>query len=418
MAGLDLELPIIQNWSCHNCSGCCRQHVIEITDEEKQRIEAQGWGSDPDTIGRPVVLSSGGVHRLAHQADGACVFLDDQGLCRIHARFGEPAKPLACRVYPYAFHPAGRDVTVSLRFSCPSVVNNRGTPVSEQAGGLRKIARLVVPADAQDLAPPKVLQQHTLPWGDFLQFVDMFDAVVAEPVPVLVSLLRLLLLAEQIEHSSFQSLTGESLTEYLQVMAQVAVAGIDQPPEPVRPRSIARRHLRMLAAQYARKDTLADVDAGLLGYWNRLRVSMSFVLGYGRIRSVGDFSPKAKFAELEEPLEVRGAAAIEEILIRYFRVKIQGIHFCGRAYYDVPLVEGIRSLILVYPTVMWTARALAIHDERDSINEDDVSRALAMADHNHGFSEALGQRASRFRVRILARMRQIAPLCVWYSPRA
>ena len=50
-------------------------------------------------------------YRLGHQADGACVFLDERGLCRIHAKFGEQAKPLACRIYPYAFHPAGKKIT-------------------------------------------------------------------------------------------------------------------------------------------------------------------------------------------------------------------------------------------------------------------------------------------------------------------
>ena len=118
MKNLDLQLPTIQNWSCHNCGGCCKQHVIEITEEEKQRIEGQGWETDPATRDVSVVLTEGKTHRLAHQPDGGCVFLDDAGLCRIHAKYGESAKPLACRIYPYAFHPAGDDIC--LLYTSPS----------------------------------------------------------------------------------------------------------------------------------------------------------------------------------------------------------------------------------------------------------------------------------------------------------
>src|SRR5579863_3499514 len=132
MTTLPLQLPTIQNWCCHNCGGCCRQHAIEITQEEYERIKGQGWTGQPGYgPEQPLFEWHAGPpwkkrYRLAHRSDGACVFLNEQGLCRIHAKFGEPAKPLACRVYPYAFHPAGKEITVSLRFSCPSVVANRG----------------------------------------------------------------------------------------------------------------------------------------------------------------------------------------------------------------------------------------------------------------------------------------------------
>jgi lysine-N-methylase len=111
--------------------------LIELSEEERQRIVDQEWTStDGIPAGQPVLEPHAGPpwkkrYRLAHRDDGACVFLNDDGLCRIHAKFGEAAKPLACRIYPYAFHPAGKKVTVSLRFSCPSVVSNRGKQVSQ-----------------------------------------------------------------------------------------------------------------------------------------------------------------------------------------------------------------------------------------------------------------------------------------------
>src|SRR6478736_6118333 len=94
---LPLELPTIQNWSCHNCGGCCRQHAIAITVEEHQRIAGQGWtAADGIPAGQPLFERLGWFpwskwHRLAHQPYGACVFLDERGMCRIHAKFGEAA---------------------------------------------------------------------------------------------------------------------------------------------------------------------------------------------------------------------------------------------------------------------------------------------------------------------------------------
>ncbi len=412
----ELVLPTIQNWTCHNCGGCCRRHVIEITADEKARIEAQGWDAEPVTARKSLVISKNNTHRLAHQPDGACVFLDENGLCRIHAKFGEAAKPLACRMYPYAFHPSGDEVAVSLRFSCPSVVANRGRRVESQHAELARMAREVVPDDYAEMPPPEIGPGKRTSWDDFLQCIDMLDAIFAQQTPALVAVLRGLMVAELLDEASYDKLTGERLTEFLQLVAHSAIAAVsDIPMTTAPPRAVARRHLRMLVAQYAREDTMADADAGLRGYWNRLLTSLAFVRGRGQIPTVRDDIGSPAFESMEQPFAIREPESIDEILLRFFRVKIQGIHFCGPAYYHVPLVEGLRSLLLMWPAVMWISRWRAAAQSRQEIRTDDVAQALSIADHNHGYSEALGQKASRFRVRLLAQMNQIRPLCLWYS---
>ena len=182
---LRLELPSIQNWSCHSCSGCCRQHGIAITDAEHDRIVAQNWtAADGVSVGQSVFVRMGGWlgkkwWRLAHQPDGRCVFLDDQGLCRIHAKFGEPAKPLACRLYPYVFHPKGKQVVVSLRFSCPSVVRNRGRTLAQQQSELRELARQVVPERVTESRPPRLNDGTVLNWNDTLRVVQELETTLA-----------------------------------------------------------------------------------------------------------------------------------------------------------------------------------------------------------------------------------------------
>jgi lysine-N-methylase len=416
-----LQLPLIQNWSCHSCGGCCRKHLIEITEEDRQRIASQNW-SAADGIGdeAPVVWHAGAPwrkrYRLAHRADGACVFLNEQGLCRIHAKFGEAAKPLACQVYPYALHPGGRKLALSLRFSCPSVVANKGRPVSQQVQELKRIADLTVPSTADRIPPPTISPRVRLDWNDFQRFVDALDATLAEPGPdLLTRLLRAVFWVRLVGQSKFDVLRGGRLGEYLQIVTDAARNEVGEAPSvPREPSRAGRLQFRMLAAQYSRVDTFEKAARGLRGRVRLLRAALRFARGRGNVPPLHPGFREVPFERLEAPFGNLGEEA-SAILTRYFRVKIQGLHFCGPAYYWVPFVEGFYSLALVFPVVLWQARWLAVSESRDSLATDDVARALAIADHHHGYSPVLGTRSSRRRVRLLTHHDDLERLCRWYA---
>ena len=414
MAPLKIQLPTIQNWSCHNCSGCCKQHVIEITPAEKQRIVDQGW-TEADGVpnGGTVPFKYGA--RLAHQEDGACIFLNDDGLCKIHAKFGEEAKPLACRIYPYAFHPAGNRVTVSLRFSCPSVVENKGRSVESNRDEIRSIANLVVPKQITEEEPPKLTSKQTVAWNDFHKFVERFDGLMADATkPILRRIRESVALLSLIQQSNFDKVKGERLTDYLELVTAAAEAQAESNADIAEPGKIGRTQFRMLVAQYSRKDTSAHLTGGLSMRWQLLMSAVRFARGKGTIPQLQDGLPTATFASLETPFGGISQRATE-FFTRYFQVKLQGIHLCGRAYYDVPFVEGLQSLLLVYPSVMWFARWLATGDGRQSLTDDDVATAMTIVDHHHGFSEAFGTATFRKRVRSLAQLNEIERLSAWYS---
>ena len=437
-SNLKLELPVIQNWSCHNCGGCCREHLIEITEDEKRRIEKQKWTEqDGVSLQRPLIEKlSHDTYRLAHQDDGACVFLDENGLCRIHAKFGEPAKPLACRVYPYAYHPAGhKRLTVSLRFSCPSVVQNLGQGLAEQSSELQQLGRDVVEGKQTDVAPPLI---HASPphgpqqteWSDFHRIVKALDDGIADDsVDLVVRLMRILAWLELVEQSQFQTTRGKKLEDFLELVTTASVKAQPDNDLPIhRPSSLARMMFRQMAAQYARHDTEAHVRAGL-GYRTRLlKTAVSYATGWGNVPPLEGSASVAKafglssdaqeravrFADLETPFEGR-RTEFDEVLARYFRVKIQGIHFCGAAHYDTSLLDGFRSLALMYPVVMWMSRLRAAGQGRDQLSLTDVQASLATADHNFGYSPALGMKASLSRTAQLARMQQLTRLVAWYA---
>ena len=421
---LPLELPTIQNWSCHNCGGCCKQHAIEITQEEFARIVKQGWRGQPGfEPGQPMFVWHAGPlwnrrYRLANRADGACVFLDDRGLCRIHSKFGEAAKPFACRVYPYALHPSGKSVTVSLRFSCPSVVANRGRRLIDSQSDLKQIERLVVPEGAERTPPPYLNARYQLDWPDTLQFVDALDQTLA-PSPdnasVLVRLHRALLWINMVGQARFDKVRGPRLTEFLELIFQGASIeipadfSISQPPS-----SVARMHFRLLAGQYARKDTSVEVRQGWAGRFRMLRAAWRLFRGTGLVPALQPDLFPVPFETLEQQFG-DWPAGTDELWTRYFRVKIQGLHFFGAAYYDIPLVEGFQSLALILPATMWIARWIAASNGRRSLNLEDIQKALAIADHHHGYSPLWGQYGFRSRVRTLASLDQINKLIAWYA---
>ncbi len=423
---ISLTLPTIQNWSCHNCGGCCRQHAIEVTEDERQRILSQGWTANDGTpTGNALFEPHAGPpwakrYRLAHQADGACVFLNEQGLCRIHAKFGEAAKPLACRIYPYAFHPAGKQVTVSLRFSCPSVVANRGHSIKQNADEIKQLARAVVPEGHERTPPPALSARERVDWPDFRRVVDAIDDDLASTTASIGVKLQLILLwLDIVAEGRFDKLSGTHLTEFLDIIRQsVSEDGrlmaegqwkiTGGPPVP-----FARMQFRLLTAQYARKDTAADLSSGWRGRWKLFCAATKFARGTGNIPPLQPIFREVPFEALEQPFGF--PAECEELWTRYFRVKVQGLHFCGPAYYGVPLVEGFQSLALIFPATLWIARWLAASQNRTQLTTEDVSQALTISDHHHGYSPIFGSFGFRKRVRTLAQMSEIPRLIRWYT---
>ena len=432
MAHKGVILPVLQNWSCHNCGGCCREHQIGITEEEKRRIEKQGWTpADGIPTDRPLIIPLGAAWRLNHRDDGACVFLNEQGLCRIHAKFGEPAKPLACQVYPYAVHPAGSSVTTSLRFSCPSVVQNLGQPVAQQRNFVEQLAKQIVPANYSAPPAPDLFTGQKLEWSDVTRVQAFLERGLADRrVGIATRLMRILSWLELLERAQADALHDARLGELLTLLHDASVrAQPDDELPVVRPSGLGRVMFRQMIAQLLRHDTEVTARKGIVGRIGLLTGGIRFTLGVGRVPAQADpvsvrvaFGMTARnrhdrtpwFSQLEGEFSGRNAE-FDELLTRYMLVKVQGLHFCGKAFYDMPMIDGFRSLALMYPATLWVARYRAACNGRDQLTLQDVQAALATLDHSFGYSPALGLSSSRHRIAQLAKLQQITALCGWYS---
>ncbi len=426
MDGFGLQLPTIQNWNCHSCGDCCTRHIVEITEEERQTILDQGWSDDDEFAGgTPILVCDQGPFwnrrwRLGQRPSGACVFLDERGLCRIHAKFGEPTKPLACRVFPYAFHPQGKQVTVSLRFSCPSVVENKGRPVTDQRETLKAMAREVVPGSVTAAPAPGIKTSGDLEWLAFRQFSTALDQILAaDDAPVAMKLRQATRFVAMVATARVDQLSIEQVVDFVGIVMQAARMEVDAErerrggePEPLT--RVGRLLFRMLAAQYARNDSLSNSQTGWWGRIRLLKVGLKFATGRGLVPPLQDIDRSVRFDQLEEPYGLLTPEA-EEMFTRYFRVKIQGLQFCGRAFFGFGLVEGFRALALVFPSMLWLARLMVAADGRDRLETADVARAIEVADHYHGYTPQFNRHQYRWQVGMLAHTGEIERLISWYS---
>ncbi len=406
-----LEFPTGQNWRCHGCTNCCRGNLlIQITAEEKARLEKQNWttadGIDPNRI----IVASLNHYRLAHQADGACVFLAASGQCRIHAKFGETAKPLACRMYPLTLHPAGKKLLVGLRFSCPSATANHGRALNEHRAEMTALARFAVPENYATFPPPAVSTNAGLDWPDFLRFTHWLDFTLANDAPTALKLLRALHWLNGVERGCLDQISGETADEILQALVENAAVVLPQlPAQKEMPSGFGRLFLRLMVLENARTVTIADQSVRSSHRWKMLAAALRLLRSSGSTPELRAELKAVKLAAMEKKFNPL-TPTMEALLTRFFRVKIQSLHFCGKAFFDRPLIEGFRNLALLYPIIIWLARWLAMSAGRSELLETDLSQAIALVDYQYSYSPYFS-----WRTRLLQQRNDITKLCRWYA---
>lgn len=158
---------------------------------------------------------------LGYNEAGQCLFYDD-GLCSIHKEHGGEAKPLICQVYPYNFVNTPDGMTVSLLFSCPSVV--AGNPDdSEEARN--EISALLeqerLPVLSQIKKHILVTSWETMEWETYLRWESVFfkDWNDSEPVESLIKAT-----ASLIETNGVKPASPELLQETTEAISQFAVS--------------------------------------------------------------------------------------------------------------------------------------------------------------------------------------------------
>jgi Fe-S-cluster containining protein len=168
-----LDLDPAQRFTCQQCGRCCRRGwdiAVSVAEAESYRRSgaerwfresedaAEGARSDPfePVPGHPNVL------RIRKRPDGACGFLSPGNRCRIHEEKGGAKKPLTCRQFPFQFHATPGPPLLTASFCCPTVVDNGGALLGDQAKELGALYRDWAGAHPQEGGPPALALERRL----------------------------------------------------------------------------------------------------------------------------------------------------------------------------------------------------------------------------------------------------------------
>src|SRR4051812_37803220 len=187
----EIVTPPGVRFTCSRCGDCCRSWNVMLGPGEEAQLAALDWvGREEDLVGATVAVSSalpGGqrARRLARRADGSCVFLGEDNLCRIHRHFGGESKPLMCRIYPFGFYAVAGDVAVDCSFACRSIREGSGASLEAQIPAWRA---LLAGAPAEG---PHHLQRGRALGGDLLwELEHQLVAFLSDPALALVDRIR------------------------------------------------------------------------------------------------------------------------------------------------------------------------------------------------------------------------------------
>jgi lysine-N-methylase len=417
------HLPILQNWDCHARGTCCKEYVVTITREEKERIEAQGWDQEKDLGGlRPFVragLPWARRYQLNHREDGSCVFLSEEGRCRIHERHGYESKPLPCRMFPFVLVPQGDCWGVSIRFACPSAAANLGRPMTEHTRELAEFAEeiairagLTPRPDGNLIRPPRLQGRQRVDWPETRQFLDALMTLLRNRRDRIERRFRkcLSLSAQSRQAPTIHELKGPALQELLSLFLSFTDAETPVDPAAVpRPTWVGRVLFRQLLAVYTRKDHGPNRGVVAKGRLALVGSAIRFVRGKGRVPRMHAWLPETTFEKIEESASPLTPAA-EDVLERYYLMKVGSMQFCGSTSFNMSLWEGFEALALTLPILLWVTRAFAPMPA-----EEAVTKALSIVDDHFGFNRVLGTLRQRFGMRILSRRGETTRLIAHYS---
>lgn len=409
------HLPVVQNWDCHACSHCCRDLQVAVSEEERQRIEAQGWQDDPDIGDLPRFVKAHWWSRsyvLNHRQDRGCIFLSAENRCRIHERFGHAAKPLACRLYPYALVPTGDHWRISLRYACPSASENRGLPVKDQGKELQQLAEEYEKRQGLTgvLTPPPLQGRQRVEWTDLFRLVKALNAIMSNRANHIERRLRQwLALAALCRQAKLAAIQGDRFGEFLNLVVPILEDDVPTDPATVpAPTWVGRVLFRQLTGIYGRKDHGLLRGDAVRGRLSLLGASWRFARGKGRVpkinRRIGDIT----FAEVDQR-RLTVTADMEQTLERYYLVKLNSLQFCGPTNFGLGFWDGLDSLALTFPLTLWLARA------SESSAGHAITDALSIVDDHFGTNPLLRQGRYQLAHRLIARRGELPRLIAHYG---
>ncbi len=414
-----MSLPIVtlenhEKWDCHQCGYCCRSSLIPLQRNDLDRLADQRWDQHPDFREIRIMVpyrTANSSYRLAHRADGTCVFLTPAGRCRIHEQFGAAAKPTVCQVFPLQLIPRDRTAVLTVRRACPSAAADRGPDISTQ---LRFVKQLVrdsrIQADA--IAPPLLKHGEYRDWKTISCVLDSAVQLLQDArFPTVRRIVHLLQFAGYFSAAKTRPLSDTQIAELAHTLAEL-VPEESQPLFADRrpPKKYSKILFRTVAVNCARLHPQCRYTSTWRARLELVRTAWQTLSGVGESPRIGDFFPAVRFSDLEA---AHGAMRPEiyHPLTRYFETTAASYLFATADRQAWPVIDSLRGLAILFPVGLWLLRWVA--RGRDP-TVDDMLHIVVALDRSQGYQPLTGL-LHRRRLTAIAAGEELERLAIWYA---
>lgn len=350
-------------------------------------------------------------YRLAQRPDGSCVFLMEDGLCRIHKELGFDAKPLVCRMFPLQIVPRDHSAVVTIRRACPSAAADLGQTVEEQLEFARQLARERHLADAAP-NPPALKAGEAASWPVARAALHCFQQLLTdERYPAVRRLVHALTAARLLTQAKTKALDDRQFRELLKVLEENVAGEVGHLFSERRPPSRAGSVLfRQTAIEFARLHPRFIVRPSWRARWNLLTAALRVVRGRGELPPMEPAFPSARFDQLEEPLGALPPVILQPF-VRMLETTAVSWSYALSNRNGWSIIDSVRMLALTQAVGLWLLRWRAIDEEPQAGHVPEIVTAL---DRGQGFASLSGAK-QRHRVTVLAQLGDLERLIVWYA---
>ena len=407
-------LPTQEKWDCHQCGHCCRGSLVPLSEEDVLRLQSQAWDQREEYRNTKVMVpypSSKKRFRLAQHSDGSCVFLGENGLCRIHSELGYEAKPAICRVFPLQLVPRGNDVALTIRRACPSSAADRGSSLQNHLPFVKQFVQ-EGKLSTNPIDPPYFKQGENRDWKTitlvFKTVAHMLQDMRFPPVRRLVHALQF---SSLLEKAKTKNLDDGKLAELITTLSDL-VAEESKPFFADRkvPSLYAKIVFQSIGIEYAR---LHPRFRALPTWSHRMQLVKStfgLIRGKGALPDVSPAFPKARLEDLEQPLG-QMSPAVDFPLNRLIEASSASYIYALADRRGWTILDSIRGLAATYPVGLWLLRWATQGQEPTT---EDMLQIVVALDRGQGFGSLTGG-LHRRRLRMLASQGELERLVIWYA---
>ena len=369
------SFPDNLRFECTRCGDCRRGWQILLGPGELERLSALDWNGRVDTLVETNIVDGSarsGRRVLARRPDGACVFLGTENQCQIHEHF------------PFGFLPVGDRIAVDVSFACRSISAGIGAPVRSRVPEWSKLAFEVAVEQRQRLYrfSKKYEVEGGLLWELEHEILGLvFDGSMSmfERVRAVAEFMRL-------------GTTSDPRTDAARTLRQVMAKGI---PQQIRERPAAGGmdktqraiffHLMFLLLNPTPPE-LYRSSGKARQKQVALRVQAANGYKFEKARPwLGNHELTESYASVDA---VRPGFLLSDsrdrLFEQYLSAKILGQRFLREGEGEIPFVEAVPRLLVLYPMLLWTAKALATERGAEDVIEDDARGGLRLLDRSYG----------------------------------